>query len=229
MKTILQKYIAEAGLCSRRQAEELIRKKKVLVNNEPAELGMRVDDNDQVKIYDEILQRKEKKIYIALNKPLGYTCTNREFKNEKNIFELIDIKEKLFTVGRLDKNSHGLILLTNDGDWAQKLSHPRYEHKKIYIVKIQKPEMSEKNILVNFKRGVNIGEGDGVVKAKDIEIISDNEFKVTLTQGKKRQLRRMFGALACRVKDLKRVKFSNFELGSLADGSWEEITIKNKK
>ena len=223
MKTILQKYIAEAGLCSRRQAEELIRTKKVLVNNKTAELGMRVDGNDQVKVYDEVLQKKEKKIYIALNKPLDYTCTNREFKNEKNIFELIDIKEKLFTVGRLDKNSHGLILLTNDGDWAQKLSHPRYEHKKIYIVKIQKPEMSEKNILINFKRGVDIGEGDGVVKAKDIKVVADNEFEITLTQGKKRQLRRMFGALNCRVKDLKRTEFADFRLGDLKEGNWENI------
>ena len=224
-KTILQKYIAEAGLCSRRQAEELIRTGKVLVNGELAELGMRADEEDEVMIYDELLQSKSEKIYIALNKPIGYTCTNREFKNEKNIFELINIEEKLFAVGRLDKNSHGLILITNDGDWAQKLSHPRYEHEKKYVVRVQKQKSKVENIeiLKRFLKGIDIGDGDGVVKAKEIKALSDSEFEIILTQGKKRQIRRMFGTLDCHVEDLKRIEFAEFKLEDLKTGEWKKI------
>ena len=136
MKIVLQKFIAQSGYCSRRQAEELIRLKKVLVNDELAELGMKVDQDSEVKVRGKKIAINKEKIYIALNKPKGYTCTNRQFEGERNVFNLVDVAEKLFTVGRLDKDSRGLILLTNDGDLALKMTHPRFEHEKEYMVKI---------------------------------------------------------------------------------------------
>jgi pseudouridine synthase len=237
-KIVLQKFIAESGYCSRRQAEELIRLKKVLVNNEPAELGMKVDEGDEVKVNGRKLALSKEKIYIILNKPKGYTCTNRQFEGEKNVFELVDVAEKLFTVGRLDKDSRGLVLITNDGDLTQKLTHPKFEHEKKYIIKIQNlkinPEHSGQNdnlklkidgIVKKLMKGVDIGDGDGIVKVKDIKYIGDNNFEIILTEGKKRQIRRMFRAVGCEIKDLIRIGIGSLSLGNLAEGRWRKVDI----
>ena len=135
---ILQKAIAMSGYCSRRKADELIRAGHVRVNGEMATIGDMADpETDIITIKGKALAGPEKKIYIKLNKPLGYTCTNQKFKDEKNIFSLVDVPERLFAVGRLDKNSRGLVLLTNDGDMAQRLAHPRFQHEKIYEVRLR--------------------------------------------------------------------------------------------
>ena len=166
---VLQKFIASCGLCSRRKAEALIKQGRVRVNGRVIKKlsGQRVNENDKVKIDNKYLQ-PVKKIYIKLNKPIGYTCTNRKFKNEKNIFDLVKYKERLFAVGRLDKASRGLILLTNDGKLAQKLMHPRYEHQKIYIITIFSPHflISQQfinKLILQFKKGIDIGGDDGLV------------------------------------------------------------------
>lgn len=245
MKIVLQKFIAESGYCSRRRAEELIRQKKVLVNGRIAELGMKADEGDDVKIAGRKLSLSKEKIYIILNKPKGYTCTNRSFVGEKNVFDLVNtplpaqagrsaatpleggFKTKLFAVGRLDKESHGLVLLTNDGDLALRLTHPRYEHEKEYIATICNYELRITNdeVINKFKSGVDIGEGDGVVKARDIKYLGDNKFKIILTEGRKRQIRRMFKALGCEIKDLVRVRIGSIELGNLKEGCWKKVGI----
>jgi pseudouridine synthase len=231
MKVILQKYIAEAGYFSRRQAEELIRASKVKINGKVAKLGMRAGDDDEIKVNGKLLGLAKQKIYIKLNKPIGYVCTSRRFKGEKNIFELIKTRQRLFAVGRLDKESRGLVLLTNDGDLSQKLAHPKFEHEKEYVVSIKNEELRIKNedIIKIFKSGVDIGEGDGIVKVKDAEFLGDDKFKVVLTQGKKRQVRRMFKKIGLEVEDLLRTRIGNLKLGSLEEGRTELLSGEDVK
>ena len=235
MKIILQKYIAESGYCSRRKAEELIRLGKVFVNDKKAELGQKVDEKDIVKINNKIISINQKKTYIILNKPREYTCTNKKFTGEKNVFELLPDKYKsLHIVGRLDKNSRGLVLLTNDGDLTLKLTHPRFEHEKKYIIKIKnedkiretdKLRIRNEEIIRIFTKGIDISDGDGIVKVKKIKTLSANKFEIILTEGKKRQIRRMFEALNLKVFDLKRVSIGKISLGDLKEGEWKEINI----
>jgi pseudouridine synthase len=246
-KLVLQKFIAESGLCSRRKAEELIRAGKVMVNNKPAELGMKVGENDEVLVYGKKITLANEKIYIILNKPKGYTCTSRKFEGEKNVFEIVKNlptspqpssykgegeRERLFVVGRLDKESRGLVLLTNDGDLTQKITHPRYEHEKEYVVTIKDFQLKITNdeILKKINNGIDIGEGDGVVMVKQIKLLNFDKknylikYSIILTEGKKRQIRRMFKALDCHILDLVRVRIGAINLGGLKEGSWRYLT-----
>jgi len=232
MKIVLQKFIADSGLCSRRKAEGMIRDGRVVVNGYPAELGMKVDKEDRVAIDGKKLNTGSKLVYIKLNKPAEYTCTNRQFKGEKNIFDLIKVEERLFAVGRLDKDSRGLVLLTNDGKLTQKLTHPRNQHEKEYITEVYSPklkgDLTEKqveSIIKQMKQGVDIHEGDGNIQALDVEYLNNNKFKVVLIQGKKRQIRRMFQTLGFTVKDLIRTRIGKIKLGNLKEGEWEYIKM----
>jgi len=235
MKIQLTKFIANSGYCSRRKAEELIRQQKVKVNGETAESGGRVDDKDKIEINNKRIELNNKKIYIILNKPVDYTCTNREFKGEKNIFDLIKTKEKLFAAGRLDKDSRGLVLITNDGDMAQRITHPKFEHEKEYVISITNYELQitnekAKQIIGRLESGVDIGEGDGIVKASEAEYLGNGKFKIILTTGKKRQIRRMFEVLDLEIVDLVRVRIGSIELGELKIGEWRNLReeeIKN--
>ena len=221
MKIILQKLISGSGYCSRRQAEKLIKNGHVKINGQLAFAGDQADPlRDKVTIKGRLLAEPEKKIYIKLNKPLDYTCTNRKFKGEKNIFDLVDIPERLFAVGRLDKDSRGLVLLTNDGDLTQRLAHPRFEHKKIYEVKIKGDIKNNGLIIKKLIGGIDIGEGDGIVRAKEVKYLQNNIFVITLSEGKKRQIRRMFRVLDLEVADLKRVDLAGLSLGDLKEGRW---------
>jgi len=224
MKMILQKAIASSGHCSRRKAEELIRGEQVNVNGQLAFIGDQANPEiDQITINGHLISRPEKKIYIMLNKPLDYTCTNRKFKNEKNIFDLVELPERLFAIGRLDKDSHGLVLLTNDGDLTLKLSHPRFEHDKEYEVRVRDEVVNPEMVIQNLLKGVDIGEGDGVVKAARAEYLQNGLFIITLNEGKKRQIRRMFAILGTRVIDLKRVSIAGLPLGNLPEGKWDYL------
>ncbi|MCK5319802.1 rRNA pseudouridine synthase [Candidatus Parcubacteria bacterium] len=232
---ILQKFIANAGYCSRRKAEERIRSGQVKVNNKIAELGMKVSSDDKIEIGNKLIELPKEKIYITLNKPVGVTCTNRRFKNEKNVFELLPGEFKnLHVVGRLDKNSRGLVLLTNDGDMTMRMTHPRFGHEKKYVVqlRIKNQELHPSSehrridqIIDNFLKGIDIGDGDGVVKVKKIKYLEKNKFEIILTEGKKRQIRRMFKVLDLDVVDLKRVVIGNIKLGNLKVGKWKELKV----
>ena len=218
----LQKIIALSGIYSRRQAEDLIKQGQVILNGKKAEAGARASFDDEIFVNGKKINSKNTKLYIKLNKPRGYVCTNRAFKEEKNIFSLVDIKEKLFIAGRLDKDSRGLLLLTNDGDLTQKLTHPSFQHEKEYIVEIQLSKNID-NIIEKLKIGVDIGKEDGIVYFKKIEYLGENKFSVVLTQGKKRQIRRMFAAVKCNVIDLTRIRISNLKLDDLKEGTWKYI------
>ena len=236
MKIILQKYIAQSGYASRRSAETLIRQGKVFLNGKKAAIGTIVDSLElpDVRIGGKRLRLPEEKIYIKLNKPSGFTSTARKFRGEKNVFDLVKTKERLFIVGRLDKDSRGLILLTNDGELANKLTHPRYEKEKEYVASISNYQLSTTNDLVGslIKRlldGVDIGEGDGIVRAKKARSLSHGRFNIVLTEGKKRQIRRMFRSLGAKVEDLIRVRIGKLELGNLKEGEWKRLEAEELK
>jgi len=202
MGEVLQKYIARTGYCSRRQAEKLIKEGKVWLNGKRADLGQRVWSEDKVKVSGRRLSRDLDKVYIKLNKPPGYTCTNRSFSKEKNIFSLIKEKKRLLIAGRLDKDSRGLVFLSNDGDWVQEITHPSFAKEKEYCVKLKFGAEKEKDkIKKEFLKGIDIGRENGVVRAKNVQFAGNDNFKITLTQGKKRQIRRMFAALGLEVVD----------------------------
>ena len=233
MADILQKIIADSGLTSRRHAELLIRKGMVKLNGKPAQLGDRADlSKDKVTISGKPLDPLPDKIYLKLNKPIGYACSNRIFPGEDNIFQLVKSDARLFSIGRLDKNSRGLIILTNDGAITQLLSHPRFSHKKVYIIKADKGDRQEisykdgSKICTALKKGVEIGGGDGVVRAKETQYLENNSFKLVLTEGKKRQIRRMFSALKLRVYDLKRIEFAGIRLDGLEEGAIKPLNEK---
>lgn len=233
-KMQLSKFIANNSNYSRRAAVELIKKGKIQVNREVASIGQKVSNNDIIKIGNKTIKPNSEKIYIIVNKPGGYVCSNRKFKGEDNVFDLLvdkekNLKQKLFVVGRLDKNSRGLVLLTNDGDLTQQISHPKYRHEKKYEVKIlsktkELPVKEVKNIINSFKQGIDIGEGDGIVKTKKTIFRGKNAFDIILSQGKKRQIRRMFNILGYKVIDIKRTRIGSqangINLGKLKKGEW---------
>jgi pseudouridine synthase len=223
MKRILQKLIAESGYCSRRAAEDLIRKGQVKLNGVLAKPGDMADDDDNVKVRGQVIGAPREKVYIKMNKPIGYTCTNRQFKGEKNIFELAEsLPSGVFTIGRLDKNSRGLILISNDGDLTLKLTHPRHAHEKVYEVKVRSDvtDLSAQKAKEVFIKGVPFNLDEGVAKAKKVDYLGDGFFRVVLAEGKKRQIRRMFEWAGLKVIDLKRVSFAELEIGSLPEGKW---------
>lgn len=230
MSISLQKFIADSGYCSRRQAESLIKQGRVAVNGQSAELGMRASAEDKVEIDGQPVSQRKKPVYIALNKPKDYTCTNRKFKNEKNIFELVDTKDRLFCVGRLDKDSRGLVLLTNDGDLTRKLTHPGSRHKKKYTAQVQSlPKGKEPAAIAkDLKKGVEIiderKQAPYSAKALGAEYLGKNKFEIIITEGKKRQIRKMLAALGLRVEDLERIEFAGVKLGGLRPGKWRYLT-----
>ena len=221
----LQKFLAHAGICSRRAAEEHIREGRVTVNNEVVcEMGVKVDPDKDTVLFDgsPVKNRsEEKKVYIALNKPKGYvsSCSH---KGEKIVLDLIDIPQRIYPVGRLDKDSQGLILLTNDGFLHNRLSHPSYDHKKKYVVTTVKP-VSDRN-LKKLEDGVVI-EGEKTRKA-ETRRLAKNRFLIILQQGRNRQIRKMAESIGNKVKSLKRIEMAGVPLGDLQEGRWRYLTSR---
>ncbi len=224
MRVRINKYLAERGVASRRGAEELIKEGKVKVNGQVIrDLAFKIDqDEDKVLLNNKPLKNKPKPILIILNKPVGYTCTNREFKNEKNVFELIKRAERLFSVGRLDKNSEGLLLLTNDGDLAQRLEHPSFNKEKEYIVSVQKRPSAQD--IHKLEKGV-VSQGEKLC-AKKVKPAGGKKLRFVLTEGRKRQIRRMCQAVGLEVERLVRVRMGKWELGDLKVGEYVEKNIE---
>ncbi|MCK5695790.1 MAG: rRNA pseudouridine synthase [Desulfobacula sp.] len=224
----LQKYLAHAGLCSRRKAEEHILNGRVKVNNQiVTELGTKIHpENDQIFFDNQpvILKQDVSKIYIALNKPQGFVTSCSQQKS-KIILDLIDIDERVYPVGRLDKNSTGLVLLTNDGDLHNKLSHPSFNHAKEYIVTTLQP-ISE-TALKKMAQGIIIDK----VKTRKARVkrLSKNRFNIVLKQGRNRQIRKMVGKIGNRVDVLKRIRMANINLGNLKQGKWRYLTPEEIK
>ncbi|MBT6338157.1 MAG: rRNA pseudouridine synthase [Desulfobacula sp.] len=219
----LQKYLAHAGICSRRKAEEHILNGRVKVNQQiVTELGTKIDSKKDIVFYNNervILKEKMPKIYIALNKPVGYvsSCSQQQ---SKIILDLIDIDERVYPIGRLDKDSKGLLLLTNDGDLHNRLSHPSFNHEKEYIVTTIHP-LSE-TFLMEMAKGMII---DKVITRKaKVKRLLKNKFNIVLKQGKNRQIRKMVGKSGNKVDSLKRVRIANIYLENLQEGKWRYLT-----
>ncbi len=220
----LNKYIASSGTCSRREADKLIESGKVSVNGVTADLGTRVFEGDTVEIEGRSIVPEDSMIYIAFNKPLGITCTT-DRRDPSNIIDYINFSERIFPIGRLDKNSSGLILLTNNGNIVNKLLRSENGHEKEYVVTIDRPY--DKDFIKNMSNGVPV-LGRMTLPAKVIPV-NDKKFKIILKQGMNRQIRRMCEYLGYKVTRLKRIRFMNIKLGELETGKWRYLTAKEKQ
>ena len=215
----LNKYISETGVCSRREADKWIDAGRVTCNGNPAALGTQVGEDDVVCIDGQPIGAKKKQIYIALNKPVGVTCTT-EAHIEDNIIELVGYPERIFPIGRLDKDSEGLILLTNDGDIVNEILRSENNHEKEYIVTVDRPitDLSLKMMASGIKI---MGE---LTKPCKVGRIDQKSFRMILTQGLNRQIRRMCSALGYKARRLQRVRIMNIHLGTLGSGQWRHLS-----
>lgn len=216
----INKFLSETGITSRRGADKFIEAGRVTINGKLAELGSKVESNDEVKVDGKIIEQpKQQYVYLALNKPVGITSTT-ERHIEGNIVDFVNHPERIFHIGRLDKDSEGLILLTNDGDIVNEILRVENEHEKEYIVKVDMP--ITESFLSKMEEGVEI-LGTKTLPAK-AEKLSNYAFKLTLRQGLNRQIRRMCSALGYEVRNLQRVRIINIVLEDLPVGQWRDLT-----
>ena len=221
MATRINKYLSEAGFCSRRAADILIEERKVTINGEITEIGSKVEDGDQVEVEGQkiINSIKQKNIYLAFNKPIGIVCTTDRRVEPDNIIDFIKYPKRIFPIGRLDKPSEGLIFLTNDGDIVNKILRAKNNHEKEYIVSVNRP--INKDFIQSMSNGVEIL--DTITKNCFVKQLGQKKFKIILTQGLNRQIRRMCDSLGYRVRSLKRVRIMNIKL-DVPTGKFREIT-----
>ncbi|MBL1416292.1 MAG: 23S rRNA pseudouridine(2604) synthase RluF [Moritella sp.] len=217
--TRLNKYISDTGYCSRREADRLIEQGRVTINGKIPEMGTKVSDGDMVSVNGRPVKEKQKRIYIALNKPAGITCTT-ERHIHGNVIDLIDYSTRIFPIGRLDKPSEGLIFLTNDGDIVNKILRAGNAHEKEYIVKVDSTVTDK--FLTGMARGVPIL--DTVTKPCKVTREGRFEFKIILTQGLNQQIRRMCEHFGFQVKSLTRTRIMNIDIKGLATGQWRLLT-----
>ena len=220
--TRINKFLSKFGSFSRRQADKLINQGRVTINNKNAELGFKVKENDIVKVDGEKIKSKQKKyVYLAFNKPKGIVCTTDTEKEKNNIIDFINFQKRIFPIGRLDKLSEGLILLSNDGEIVNKVLRSRYGHEKEYLVTLNKK--ITKNFLRKLESGVHIM--NTVTKKCKTTYINEFEFKIVLTQGLNRQIRRMCEQFEFRVKKLERIRIININL-DIPRGKWRHLNPK---
>lgn len=222
----INKYIAHSGYTSRRKADELIFKGKVKLNGQTIkEPGIQVNDNDLVEIDGKVLSI-EKKFYIKLYKPIGFITSNFDPYNEKDLNDLVDIDKRFFAAGRLDKDSEGLLIITNDGEFTNNLIHPKFKLDKEYIVKVD--SRLSKNQENEFENGLDIGNGEKTSDAR-IEYLGNNIYKVIIHQGYNRQIRRMFKVLGKKVISLKRIKIGKISLSDLKEKEYRYFDSEELK
>ena len=221
MATRINKYLSEVGYCSRRVADRLIEKGKVTINGKIPEIGTKVEEGDQVEVEGKKIEKskKHKNIYLAFNKPVGIVCTTDRRVETENIIDFIKYPKRVFPIGRLDKQSEGLIFLTNDGDIVNKILRARNNHEKEYIVSVDRP--INRKFIQRMSNGVEIL--DTITKSCFVKQLGAKEFKIVLTQGLNRQIRRMCESLGYRVKLLKRVRIMNIKL-DIPTGKYREFT-----
>lgn len=222
----LNKFLSNSGVASRRKCDEIIQEGRVFVNGKQVnELGLQVNPKkDKVTIEGKRINLPSSFVYIKLNKPKGYACTASDEKGRKTIYELIDTDERLFSIGRLDYDTEGLIILTNDGEFANKVAHPRYHTEKEYRVTAE-GEIVESELAV-MRKGVVI-DGERLPSAKIEKLSFENGFtklSVVIDEGKNRQIRKMFEAIGHQIKLLKRVRIGNVKLGGLSRGEYKDLT-----
>lgn len=218
----INKYIANAGVCSRRDADKLVDAGKVTVNGQVATPGMGITNKDTVCVNGKVIKAKDDKVVLAFYKPIGITCTERDKFAEKTILEYVKYPVRVTYAGRLDKDSEGLILLTNDGDLIQALMKGSNHHEKEYVVKVDKEITSE--FLDEMSSGVYLRELDRTTRPCRIEQVGKLTFKIVLTQGLNRQIRRMTKELGYNVTSLKRIRIEKITIDGLKIGQYRELT-----
>ncbi len=223
----LNKYLSEIGYCSRREADRLIADGRVTVNGSIAEMGSKVTDADVILVDGNSVQKEEKKVLIMLNKPRGIVCTTAKFKNEQNVVDYVNYPIRVYPVGRLDKDSQGLILLTNQGDLVNRLMRSGNRHEKEYVVSVDKPVTEE--FLKAMGAGVYLEELDVTTRPCAVQKVDIVTFRIVLTQGLNRQIRRMCQAFGYQVRKLKRIRIMNIELKNLPVGKWREATKEEEQ
>ncbi len=238
----LNKFLSEMGVCSRREADRFVESGRVQVNGKPAELGQKIRETDEITLDGKPVaaEQKDKPVLIAFNKPRGIVCTTSAKDRATNIIEYINYPVRIFPIGRLDKDSEGIILLTNQGDLVNKINRQRYGHEKEYVVRCKKK--LTKTFLTKMSQGVEImipvidASDKDKKKARGREYVTvttrpcqvtqldDHSFDIILTQGLNRQIRRMCDALGNYVDRLKRIRVMNIELSDLPEGQWRDVT-----
>ena len=230
MATRINKYLSEVGYCSRREADRLILEGKVTINGKIPEIGAKVEESDQVEVKGQRIEKptRPKNVYLAFNKPVGIVCTTDRKVEPNNVIDFIKYPKRIFPIGRLDKLSEGLIFLTNDGDIVNKILRARNNHEKEYIVKVNRPINSD--FIQSMSNGVEIL--DTITKNCFVKQLGPRNFRIILTQGLNRQIRRMCEALGYRVRSLKRVRIMNIKLdvprGKYRELSKEELLELNR-
>lgn len=219
-KIRINKYLSEVGFCSRREADRLLEEGKIIVNGKVPELGTKVSAEDEIFVNGKSIKKEdEEHVYIVLNKPIGIVCTTDTKRERNNIVDFVNHPKRIFPIGRLDKPSEGLILLTSDGDIVNKILRARNNHEKEYIVRVNKP--ITRTFLEKMRNGVPIL---GTVTRKcEVEQLDEMQFRIILTQGLNRQIRRMCEFLGYEVKKLKRIRIMNIKL-DLPVGKWRDLT-----
>ena len=218
----INKYLSEIGYCSRRAADKLIQEERITVNGKPVEMGLKVTPTDEIAVDGIVVdQAGDKPVYIAFNKPVGIVCTTDTRVEKDNIIDYINFPTRIFPIGRLDKPSEGLIFLTNDGDIVNKILRARNQHEKEYVVTVNRPITEE--FIQKMAAGVPIL--DTVTRPCKVKQTHKKEFRIILTQGLNRQIRRMCEYLEYRVVTLKRVRIMNVSL-DVGKGKWRHLTKK---
>ena len=221
-KVRINKFLSQAGFCSRREADKFILDERVTINGIVAKMGEKIDPNDDISVDGERISKKpNKKIYIILNKPKGIVCTTDSGVEKNNIIDYVNHPKRIFPIGRLDKTSEGLIFLTNDGDIVNKILRAKNKHEKEYHVTVDKPITHE--FIQQMSKGVPIL--NTVTRPCEIKRIKDYEFKIILTQGLNRQIRRMCEYLGYRVKKLRRIRIMNIKL-DIPLGEWRYFNVQ---
>ena len=216
MSTRINKFLSEAGYCSRRAADKLIAAGKVTINGDVPEMGTKVKDGDEVRVEGKLVGNSEEElVYLVFNKPVGVVCTTDTKREKDNIIDFIGYPTRIFPIGRLDKPSEGLIFLTNDGDIVNKILRSKNNHDKEYIVRVNRPIKG--NFIRDMGKGVPIL--DTITNPCFVEQTGDREFRIILTQGLNRQIRRMCEYLGYEVRRLQRVRIMNMHL-DIPEGTW---------
>ncbi len=219
----IQKILSNCGYCSRRNAQELIKAARVTVNGKAASLGDKAQETDKIYVDGELVKKQER-AYLMLNKPLGCVTALKD-KRYKTVMAYLDVEMRVFPVGRLDYNTSGLLLFTNDGDFANNVMHPRYEVTKTYLVEVDKP--IDRADIASITSGVNLE--DGRTHPAKIKKHSPMLLEVVIHEGKKRIIRRIFKKLGYKVKDLKRIRVGSLDIGSLKPGKYRALTEKDRQ
>lgn len=217
----LNKYLAQCGLCSRRDADKLIEQGRVTINGQPAAVGQAVSTSDEIRVNGKVLTGRKRNIVLAYYKPVGVVCTERDAHADKMITDMIDYPERVTYAGRLDRDSEGLILLTNDGDLINAMMRGGNRHEKEYIVKVDKQITPD--FLLQMSDGIYLKDLDITTRKCEVTQIGKYTFRIILTQGVNRQIRRMCGTLGYQVRSLKRIRVVNITLDHIPCGSYREV------